>query len=90
MFRLLQLAVLLLVSLAHGFSVQPGMLSVRGAAPACEMKLALRTNDMVKVISGDDKVSTATMLSEEPLRSMGQQTLQHPAETRRSRQFRVV
>ena len=56
MFRLLQLAVLLLVSLAHGFSVQPGMLSVRGAAPACEMKLALRTNDMVKVISGDDKV----------------------------------
>lgn len=61
MFRLLQLAVLLLVSLAHGFSVQPGMLSVRGAAPACEMKLALRTNDMVKVISGDDKVSTATV-----------------------------
>ena len=56
MFRLLQLAVFLLLSVAHGFSVQPGMLGARGAAPACEMKLALRTNDMVKVISGKDKV----------------------------------
>jgi hypothetical protein len=56
MFRLLQLAVFLLLSLAHGFAVQPRVLGAQGAAPAAVMKLNLRTNDMVKVISGSDKV----------------------------------
>jgi len=48
-----------LFSLASGFTVAPAL---RGASsqPAVRMAAApLRTNDMVKVISGDDKVRAA-------------------------------
>lgn len=57
MFRFLLLA--LVAALASGFTCVPAL---RGASsqPAVRMAAAkLRTNDMVKVISGDDKVRVA-------------------------------
>ena len=54
MFRFLVQA--LLVSLAAGFSISaPACASVRSSPAVC-MAASLRTNDVVKVISGDSKV----------------------------------
>ena len=56
---------------ASGFAVTPSCASAhRGVRmPAVAMKLSLRVNDMVQVISGDDKVRARTASGRARLRS---------------------
>ena len=62
MFRFLVVAVLALFAApADALIVQPGLIRAPHSAPACVMAAKLRTNDVVKVISGADKVSSCTI-----------------------------
>ena len=64
MFRFLCVALLALFAApTDALIVQPGVVRalLPHNAPACVMAAKLRTNDMVKVISGSDKVSSCML-----------------------------
>ena len=62
MFRFL--LVTLLVAVCQGFALTPSVAASRSSLTASSvvMKSALRTNDMVKVLSGDDKGEVGKLL----------------------------